>query len=99
LALQADGWWLRSEIIYYKTNGMPESVKDRPTNAHEHVFLLSKSSHYYYDSEAIKEPTKESTLERYKRGLGDDVKYKKRDDSVSIRHKKVSILILLNTGK
>lgn len=55
-ALRADGWYLRSEIIWHKPNPMPESVTDRPTKAHEQVFLLSKSSHYFYDAEAIKEP-------------------------------------------
>ncbi|NLW90595.1 MAG: site-specific DNA-methyltransferase, partial [Syntrophomonadaceae bacterium] len=55
-ALQADGWWLRSDIIWSKPNPMPESVKDRPTKAHEYIFLLSKSQRYYYDAEAIKEP-------------------------------------------
>ena len=54
-ALQADGWWLRSEIIWAKPNPMPESVTDRPTKAHEQVFLLSKSAIYYYDSDAIGE--------------------------------------------
>lgn len=56
LALQADGWWLRSDIIWHKPSPMPESVKDRPTLSHEYVFLLSKSSQYYYDADAIKEP-------------------------------------------
>lgn len=55
-ALQEDGWYLRSDIIWYKPNAMPESVKDRPTKAHEYIFLFSKSKHYYYDYEAIKEP-------------------------------------------
>ncbi|HXJ92650.1 MAG TPA: site-specific DNA-methyltransferase [Terriglobia bacterium] len=55
-ALRADGWYLRSEIIWAKPNPMPESVTDRPTKAHEQVFLLSKSRSYYYDSEAIREP-------------------------------------------
>lgn len=54
-ALQADGWWLRSDIIWSKPNPMPESVTDRPTKAHEYVFLLSKSERYYYDHEAIAE--------------------------------------------
>jgi site-specific DNA-methyltransferase (cytosine-N4-specific) len=53
LALQVDGWILRSEVIWSKPNAMPESVKDRPTRAHEHVFLLVKSSAYFYDAEAI----------------------------------------------
>ena len=53
-ALQTDGWYLRSEIIWHKPNPMPESVKDRPTRAHEHIFLLSKNEKYYYDAESIK---------------------------------------------
>lgn len=55
-ALRADGWYLRQEIIWWKTNAMPESVADRPTRAHEQVFLLSKSPSYYYDAESVKEP-------------------------------------------
>lgn len=54
-ALQADGWWLRSDIIWAKPNPMPESVTDRPTKAHEYVFLLSKSARYYYDAAAVAE--------------------------------------------
>lgn len=55
-ALQADGWWLRSDIIWHKPNPMPESVTDRPTKAHEYIFLLAKSKTYYYDADAIAEP-------------------------------------------
>ena len=55
-ALQADGWWLRQDIIWHKPNPMPESVRDRCTKSHEYIFLLSKSARYYYDHEAIKEP-------------------------------------------
>lgn len=55
LALQDDGWYLRSDIIWNKPNCQPESVKDRPTRAHEYLFLLSKSERYYYDYEAIRE--------------------------------------------
>jgi DNA modification methylase len=54
-ALQADGWWLRMDNIWEKPNPMPESVTDRPTKAHEYVFLMSKSERYFYDHEAIKE--------------------------------------------
>lgn len=54
-ALRSDGWWLRSDIIYSKANPFPESITDRPTSAHEHVFLLSKSPRYYYDYLAIRE--------------------------------------------
>lgn len=57
-ALQADGWYLRQDIIWHKPNPMPESVKDRCTKAHEYIFLLSKSQKYYYDYEAIKEEGK-----------------------------------------
>jgi DNA modification methylase len=57
-ALRADGWYLRSDIIWSKPNPMPESVTDRPTKSHEHIFLLSKSSTYFYDAEAIAEPLK-----------------------------------------
>ena len=56
-ALQADGWYLRSDIIWSKINPMPESVQDRPTKAHEYIFLLTKSPRYYYDTEAIQETT------------------------------------------
>ena len=59
LALQADGWILRQDIIWSKPSPMPESVKNRCTKAHEYVFLLTKSQRYYYDAEAIKEPSKE----------------------------------------
>jgi len=54
-ALQADGWWLRQDIIWHKPNPMPESVTDRCTKAHEYVFLLTKSARYFYDAEAVKE--------------------------------------------
>jgi DNA modification methylase len=56
-ALRADGWYLRSEIIWAKKNCMPESVTDRPTRSHEQIFLLSKYPKYFYDAEAIKEPS------------------------------------------
>lgn len=63
-ALRADGWYLRSEIIWHKRSCMPESVTDRPTKAHEHIFLLAKSERYYYDSEAASEPVSDSTVAR-----------------------------------
>lgn len=56
LALQQDGWWLRSDIIWSKPNPMPESVRDRPTKSHEYIFLLTKSAKYYYDYMAIMDP-------------------------------------------
>lgn len=56
LALQADGWWLRSDCIWEKPNCLPESVRDRPTRSHEYVFMLAKSAKYYYDADAVREP-------------------------------------------
>ena len=67
LALQADGWWLRSDVIWNKLNPMTESVTDRPTKAHEYVFLLSKSARYFYDADAVKEPTADGTAYRNRR--------------------------------
>lgn len=64
LALQADGWHLRQDIIWAKPNPMPESVTDRCTKSHEYLFLLSKSPRYYFDHEAIKEPVAASTISR-----------------------------------
>lgn len=63
-ALQADGWFLRQDIIWSKPNPMPESVKDRCTKAHEYLFLLSKSERYFFDAEAIAEPLAESSISR-----------------------------------
>lgn len=60
-ALQADGWYLRSDVIWHKPNAMPESIKDRPTKDHEYVFLLAKSEKYYFDQDAISEPAQERT--------------------------------------
>lgn len=64
MALQADGWFLRSNIIWAKPNGMPGSQLDRPTSSHESVFLLSKQARYFSDFDAIKTPPRESTLIR-----------------------------------
>lgn len=61
-ALQADGWYLRSDIIWNKPNCQPESVKDRPTRSHEYIFLLTKSEKYYYDYQAIREPANNAVL-------------------------------------
>ena len=66
-ALQADGWWLRSEIIWAKPNPMPESVTDRPTKAHEQVFLLTKAPRYYFDQEAVREAYEGDPEYRYGR--------------------------------
>ena len=70
-ALQADGWWLRQDIIWHKPNPMPESIQDRCTKAHEYIFLLTKSARYYYDNDAIREPSKESTLKRLNQNIGE----------------------------
>lgn len=76
-ALQADGWWLRSAIVWakgisfcetYSGSVMPESVTDRPTKAHEDIFLLTKSARYFYDNEAVKEAQQESSIERARYG-------------------------------
>lgn len=69
-ALRADGWYLRQDIIWQKTNCMPESVRDRCTKSHEYLFLLSKSSRYYFDAEAISEPIAESSVRRYRQTSG-----------------------------
>ncbi|WP_250655636.1 DNA-methyltransferase [Alkalimarinus coralli] len=66
-ALQADGWYLRSDIVWYKPNCQPESVKDRPTRSHEYIFLFSKNEKYHYDHIAIKEPTADGKRLRNKR--------------------------------
>jgi DNA modification methylase len=69
LALQADGWYLRSEIIWAKPNPMPESCRDRPTSAHEKVFLFSKNARYFYDADAVDEPAAPETAKRYAAGF------------------------------
>lgn len=70
-ALRADGWYLRQDIIWHKPNPMPESVKDRCTKSHEYIFLLSKSSRYYFDGDAIAEPISESTKKRLSQKVED----------------------------
>jgi DNA modification methylase len=84
LALQADGWFLRSDIIWAKPNPMPESITDRPTKSHEYLFLLAKSERYYYDSQAIKEPAVTGTT----RGSA-DVSASRKDlrSNVESRHR------------
>jgi DNA modification methylase len=79
-ALQADGWWLRSDIIWHKPNPMPESVTDRPTKAHEYIFLLSKSSKYYYDADSIREPLSEQRAKQAGKLVdpGNDAKKRKK---------------------
>ena len=69
MALQADGWWLRSEIIWHKPNPMPESCTDRPTSSHEKLFLLTKSARYFYDADAVRVPHLPVSLKRIESGL------------------------------
>jgi DNA modification methylase len=69
IALQQDNWILRQDIIWHKPNPMPESVRDRCTKAHEYIFLLSKSPKYYFDNEAIKEDSTESSKARLKQNI------------------------------
>jgi DNA modification methylase len=71
-ALRADGWYLRSDVIWAKPNPMPESVTDRPTKAHEYLFLLSKGARYYYDADAIKEPAEDIGRENGREGREED---------------------------
>lgn len=72
-ALRADGWYLRQDIIWAKPNPMPESVRDRCTKAHEYIFLLSKSPHYYFDAESISEKVAQSTVLR----MAQDIEHQK----------------------
>jgi len=69
-ALRSDGWYLRSEVIWYKTNPMPESANDRPSRAHETVFLLSKSRRYYFNMDAVRVPLADSTKNDPRLGAG-----------------------------
>jgi DNA modification methylase len=82
-ALRADGWYLRSEIIWHKPNPMPESVTDRPTKSHEQIFLLSKSPRYFYDADAIKEEiTSPSSIARNRSTPRQIMSHASRDDGV-----------------
>lgn len=78
-ALQSDGWYLRSDIIWSKPNPMPESVFDRPTKSHEYVFLLTKERRYFYDCESIREPQTGST---HSRGCGRNPKQAPEDSNI-----------------
>lgn len=93
-ALQADGWYLRSDIIWHKPNPMPESVTDRPTKSHEYLFLLTKSPRYYYNHEAIKEESVTNTE-------GQSIRFggSKYGDSTDPKHATKSGNIYEDTGK
>jgi DNA modification methylase len=69
-ALRADGWYLRADIIWQKTNPLPEGVRDRPAKSYEHIFLLAKSPQYYFDYLSIQERVKQSTIERGRNAVG-----------------------------
>ncbi|KAF0093465.1 MAG: Prophage PssSM-02 DNA methylase N-4/N-6 [Puniceicoccaceae bacterium 5H] len=68
IALCDDGWWIRSDIVWHKPNPMPESCRDRPTTAHEYLFLLTKSARYFYDADAIRTPPSEALLQQVEEG-------------------------------
>lgn len=98
-ALQADGWFLRSDCIWAKPNPMPESVKDRPTRAHEYVFLLTKQEKYYYDADGIREP---QTGNAHGRGRGITPKSTKPGTGVKANtsfHEAVSRMVFLPSGR
>jgi DNA modification methylase len=79
-ALQADGWYLRSDIIWSKPNPMPESVTDRPTKSHEYIFLLTKKPRYFYDADAVREPQLEATFKRAEYAAGKVIKKSDSND-------------------
>jgi DNA modification methylase len=78
-ALQADGWYLRSDVIWAKPNPMPESVRDRPTKAHEYIFLLTKSPRYFWDAEAVKEEAQYGYSPTVMRSDGDGWEHTERE--------------------
>lgn len=94
-ALQADGWYLRSDIIWAKPNPMPESVRDRPTKAHEYLFLLTKSKSYYYDQDAIRE----EYTEPINRWGGDKLKQETAKHSKYLEMQNISESSALRAGR
>lgn len=74
IALQDDGWYVRMDSVWFKPNPLPESVKDRPTRAHEYVFMLTKSPNYWYDPEPVRTPVKPSSIKRRGRAVSPDHK-------------------------
>ncbi len=85
-ALQADGWYLRQDIIWHKPNPMPEGVRDRCTKAHEYIFLMTKKPKYYYDIDAIRVPQAESNDARPRMGQGPNTKYNQKRGSWNETH-------------
>ena len=90
-ALRDFGYYLRSDIIWHKTNCLPESVKDRPSKSYEHIFLFAKSPKYYFDHKAIQEPIKEVTAARYTRGRSGKAKYSETKMSQGIDRKQDAV--------
>src|SRR4029077_20623325 len=86
MALQADGWYLRSEIVWHKPNPMPESVTDRPTKAHEMIYLLAKQERYFYDAEAIREPAAEDRFKKRPNGWPYNPNHKLAENGTLIRN-------------
>ena len=91
-ALRDFGYYLRSDIIWHKTNCLPESVKDRPSKSYEHIFLFAKSPKYYFDYKAIQEPIKEVTAARYTRGRSGKAKYSGTQASQGIDRKTDAVM-------
>ena len=90
MALQDDGWFLRSEIIWHKPNPMPESCRDRPTSAHEKVFLLTKTARYFYDAQAVRTPMKDVSIARLSQATFDQQKGGPKDAKTGNRsHRRV----------
>ncbi len=83
LALQDAGWWLRSDIIWCKRAPMPESVTDRPTSAHEHIFLLSKAERYFYDAEAVRSASLPASIRRAENKKNGAIGEGKRSDGMA----------------
>ena len=97
MALQSDGWYLRSDIIWSKPNPMPESVTDRPTKAHEYLFLLAKAERYYYDAEAIKERGISNRPDMAEKGIRTGLAYLQQGPLAS-NHKVQAVPAGWNTG-
>jgi site-specific DNA-methyltransferase (cytosine-N4-specific) len=98
-ALQQDGWYLRSDIIWHKPNVQPESVKDRPTRAHEYLFLFSKSERYYYDYEASSEPANGGNKQRNRRTVWSIVTETKHPPHLAVFPPQLVKLCVLSSTK
>lgn len=98
LALQADGWYLRQDIIWAKPNPMPESVTDRCTKSHEYIFLMSKNPQYYFDHEAIKEPCAEASYKRWNQNIEKQVGSNRVPGKTNGNMKAVGIPTNINMG-